>query len=273
MHALDWILFISPLLVVLGLGIYTNRYLRSVADFLSGGRLAGRYLLAVARGEMQAGAVVFVAAFEIINKSGLTLTWWSWINNPFWVIIGISGFVIYRYRETRAMTLAQFFEIRYNKSFRVFTGILAFFAGIANFCIVPAIGAQFFVYFLGLPTDLTILGISVPTFMLLMALFLSINLIITLVGGLITLMITDCLEGIISQIFYLIIIFSLLSIFSWSQISNVLEHRPAGQSLLNPFVTFGMEMAMTRFVALMRLNAVPLPSGTQTATFQVLEPM
>jgi len=53
------------------------------ADFLSGGRLADRYLLAVSKGELQAGAVTFIAAFEVISKSGLTLTWWSWINNPF----------------------------------------------------------------------------------------------------------------------------------------------------------------------------------------------
>ena len=70
MQAIDWILLIVPLLVVLGVGVYTQRYMKSVADFLSGGRVAGRYLLAVARGEMQAGAVVFVAMFEVILKSG-----------------------------------------------------------------------------------------------------------------------------------------------------------------------------------------------------------
>src|ERR1700733_507131 len=148
MHRIGWIIIALPLLLLLWVGWYTRRYMKSVADFLSGGRLAGRYLLAVARGEMQAGAVTFVAAFEVISKSGLTLTWWGWINNPLWVIIGISGFVIYRYRETRAMTLAQFFEIRYSKSFRLFAGALGFLAGIANFGIIPAIGSQFFVYYL-----------------------------------------------------------------------------------------------------------------------------
>ncbi len=241
MQVIDWIFFALPLLIVLGLGIYANQYVKSVADFLSGGRLAGRYLLAVSRGELQAGAVTFVAAFEVISKSGLTLTWWSWINNPLWVIIGISGFVIYRYRETRAMTLAQFFEIRYSKSFRLFAGILGFLAGVANFGIVPAIGAQFFVYYLGLPTSVSVLSLSVPTFVLLMGLFLSITLTMTLMGGIITLMIADCVEGIISQIFYLVIIFALLSMFSWSQIDHVLANRPPGQSMINPFHSMGLK--------------------------------
>jgi SSS family solute:Na+ symporter len=239
-HIIDWICFALPLLIVLGLAAYANQYLKSVADFLSGGRLAGRYLLAVSRGELQAGAVTFIAAFEIISKSGLTLTWWSWVNNPLWVIIPISGFVIYRYRETRAMTLAQFFEIRYSKSFRLFAGVLGFFAGIANFGIIPAIGANFFVYFLGWPSTVSILSYPVPTFALLMALFMAVNLTMTLMGGLVTLIVADCVEGIISQIFYLVIIVCLLSLFNWSQINHVLTGRPAGQSLINPFHSMGL---------------------------------
>jgi len=240
MQLIDWIFFALPLLIVLSLALYANQYVKSVADFLSGGRVAGRYLLAVSRGELQAGAITFVAAFESLSKSGMTLTWWGWINNPFFVIIGISGFVVYRYRETRAMTLAQFFEIRYSKPFRLFTGALGFFAGIANFGIIPAIGAQFFVYFLELPPELHLLSLEIPTFVVLMALFMSITLTMTLAGGLITLMVADCVEGIISQIFYLVVLFALLSMFSWSQIHHILADRPAGQSLLNPFHSLGL---------------------------------
>jgi len=56
MHLIDWILLALPLCIVLSIAIYTQRYMKSVADFMSGGRLAGPYLLAVASGEMQAGA-------------------------------------------------------------------------------------------------------------------------------------------------------------------------------------------------------------------------
>jgi SSS family solute:Na+ symporter len=154
---------------------------------------------------------------------------------PIGLIVAISGFVIYRYRETRAMTLAQFFELRYSKRFRVFTGVLGFVAGIVNFGIIPAVGARCMVYFLGLPATLTVGSLSLPTYIPLMAVFLSITLFLTLSGGLVTVMVTDCVEGILSQIFYLVIIASLLLIFSWAQISEVLGNRPAGESLLNPF--------------------------------------
>lgn len=235
MHPIDWLLLLLPVLIVLGIGVYTRRYMKSVADFMSSGRLAGPYLLAVAKGEQQAGAVVFVAMFEVISRSGFTLTWWGWVGVPIGILVAISGFVIYRYRETRVMTLAQFFELRYSKSFRVFTGMLGFGAGIVNFGIIPAVGSRCMVYFLGLPPVLTVFSHSVPTYIPLMALFLSITLFMTLSGGLITVMVTDCVQGILSQVFFLVIIGALLTMFSWGQISGVLGHRPPGQSLLNPF--------------------------------------
>jgi solute:Na+ symporter, SSS family len=235
MSIIDWFITALPLLIVLAFGVYTHRYVKSVADFMSGGRVAGRYLLAIAGGELQAGAVVFVGAFEVISHAGFTVTWWSWLSIPTAILVSISGFVVYRYRETRVLTLAQFFEVRYSKAFRLFTGILGFGAGILNFGIIPAVGARCVSYFLGCPETISIFAIHVPTYVLFMALFLGTALFVALSGGVVSIMITNCIEGIISQVFYLIIIVALLSMFSWSQISEVLGHRQAGQSFLNPF--------------------------------------
>ncbi len=202
--------------------------MKSVADFLSGGRLAGRYLLAVAKGEQGVGTVVFVAMFERIAKSGFVLTWWEWVSVPIMIVVSISGWVVYRFRETRALTLAQFFEIRYSKRFRIFTGFLGFAAGLANFGVGPIIGARFLAFFLGLPQKVEIFGIHFETYILLMGLLLCISLAITLSGGLISLMITNCIEGMLSQVMFLVIIIALLTMFSWNEISHVLEARPPG---------------------------------------------
>ncbi|MFZ4775122.1 MAG: sodium:solute symporter family protein [Terrimicrobiaceae bacterium] len=241
MPLFDWILLLVPLGIVTGIAIYTKRYLKSVADFMSGGRMAGPYLLAVARGELQAGAVVFVAMFEVISKSGFTLAWWGWVSVPVGLLVATSGFVVYRYRETRAMTLSQFFELRYSKNFRVFTGMLGFVAGIVNFGIIPAVGARCMVYFLGVPSSLHFWGFSVPTYIPLMAFFLMVALFMTLSGGLISVMVTDCIEGIMAQVFYLVIIVALVMMFRWEQISEVLANRAPGHSMLNPFDSSGIK--------------------------------
>lgn len=271
MHTLDLVFLSLPLLLIVVVGLYTRRYLKSVADFLSAGRLAGPYLLAVAGGEMQAGAVVFVAMFEVISKAGFTLSWWQAISFPVGIVVAISGFVIYRFRETRALTLGQFFELRYSKSFRVFTGILAFLAGIANFGIIPAVGARCMVYFLGLPATLAVFSWEIPTYIPLMAAFLSITLLITLSGGFITVMITDCVEGIMTQVAYLAIIVALLLMFSWTEVSDVLLNRPPGQSLVNPFDSQGVKdfnlwfVLMTIFVGVYGTRAWQNASGYNAA--------
>ena len=235
MHLLDWLVIILPLAIILTIGLVAHRYMKSVAHFVSGGRVGGRYLLAVAKGEMQAGAVVFVAMWEVFAQSGFIPSWWGWITGPVGLIIGIFGFVIYRFRETRAMTLAQFFEMRYSRNFRSFAGILGFVAGAINFGIIPAVGARFMVYFLGLPPEIVVGAWTLPTYIPLMGIFLTICLTMTISGGLITLMITNCIEGIFSQIMYLVIIIGVLCVVSWPEMSSVLGSRPAGYSMVNPF--------------------------------------
>ena len=235
MALLDWIAVGVSLALVLAIAACTGRYLKSVADYMAGGRCAGRYMLCVARGEMGSGAVVFVAMFEIFSKAGVTFLWWNWISMLALLLVAITGFVVYRYRETRALTLAQFFEMRYSRTFRIFSGILGFLAGIMNFGIIPAVGSRFFVYFLGLPPSIYIGGLEIPTFVLLMAVLLAITVYLTLSGGQISVMITDCASGLMDQWLFLVVIIGLLCMFSWSQISSTLLAAPPGQSMLNPF--------------------------------------
>ncbi len=235
MHPLDWLVIILPLIIILTVGILTHRHMKSVAHFVSGGRVGGRYLLAVAKGEMQAGAVVFVAGWEIFSRAGFVPSWWGWITGPVGLILAIFGFVIYRFRETRAMTLAQFFEMRYSRNFRLFTGILGFVAGAINFGIIPAVGARFIVYYLQFPPEMYIGSWIIPTYIPLMGIFLAISLTLTISGGLITLMVTDCLEGIFSQLAYIFIIAGVLLMISWGEMSSVIGFRPPNESMVNPF--------------------------------------
>jgi SSS family solute:Na+ symporter len=93
-----------------------------------------------------------------------------------------------------------------------------------------------------------------------MALLLAINLCVTLSGGLITIIMTNCAEGIITQILNLVLIFGLLSMFTWSQINATLSARPAGESFLNPFDSFHLQHFNIWFVLMGIISAV---YGTQ----------
>ena len=215
LHWIDYAVVLIPFTVVLLISWHTRRYMRSVADFMSASRCGGRYLLATAVGEAGMGAISAVAVFEYTYKAGFAMSWWQMISFPVGLLITLTGFAIYRYRETRAMTLAQFFEIRYSRNFRVFAGIMALVSGVLNYGIFPAVGARFFVNYCGLPQSLPLLGTSVPTFAVLMFVFLGFALFLTLMGGQLTIMVSDTLQGLIAGVFYLVVIAALLYLFSW----------------------------------------------------------
>ena len=72
------------------------------------------------------GVISLVYWFEIYYEAGFTAYWWSSLTEPALIVIALSGWIVYRFRQTRAMTLAQFFEMRYSRNFRVFAGLVAF---------------------------------------------------------------------------------------------------------------------------------------------------
>ena len=179
--------------------------------------------------------ISMVAMFELFYEAGFTIGWWQMMTIPLGLFIALTGYVYYRYRETRAMTLAQFFEIRYSRNFRLFSGFLGFMSGLINYGIFPAVSARFFVYFCGLPQEIQISGCAIPTFAIIMVIYLTLALTMTLTGGQLTVMITDCVEGLLALVMFIVIIVALLIIFDWSQIQEAMSHAPAGKSMLNPF--------------------------------------
>ena len=145
--ALDWWI-VGVVYAAMAGGVWLLRpFMRGVTDFLAAGRTAGRYMLSVSQGVAALGAISVVGFLEQNYVAGFSLTWWGLSTAIVVLLISVTGFVVYRFRETRCLTLAEFFERRYSRSFRIFMGLLAFLSGIINFGIFPAVGARFFIQF------------------------------------------------------------------------------------------------------------------------------
>ncbi|MBE6362387.1 MAG: sodium:panthothenate symporter [Lentisphaerae bacterium] len=233
---LDWMIILIPVAFVLFMGWYSRRYVVQVSDFLSAGRLCGRYLISVADIANGLSIIGLVAYVEVHYRTGFALTFWQNLTMPLGVVLSLTGFVTYRFRETKAMSFGQYIEMRYSRKLRIFASALRSTSEVLANMIMPAVAGRFFIYYFGLPQYFTICGIEFPTFNALIILCLTMAIGIICMGGTLALVITDSIQGMFCYPIMAIFVGFMLYKFSWNdQIVPVLTDRVANQSFLDPY--------------------------------------
>ncbi|MBO4631995.1 MAG: sodium:panthothenate symporter, partial [Lentisphaeria bacterium] len=232
----NWLIVIVPFVGVLYMAFHSRKYIRGVPDFLAGGRICGRYLLSV--GSMEAGLSVLALAsyVEVHYRTGFSTGFWGAVVAPIGLVLSLTGFCTYRLRETKAMSMGQFLEMRYSRSFRLFCAFLRTSVEMMTNIIVPAISARFFIYLLGIPHQIEIFGFKVQTFALVIFVVLSLAVTILLAGGALALLITDTIQGLLTYpIIFVFTMFILMNFSWWDEIVPVMADRVPGESFINPY--------------------------------------
>ena len=232
----DWLILILPVCFVMYMGFYTRRYVRGVSDFLSAGRLCGRYVISMGDVANSLSIIGLVGYIEMRYKTGFSVGFWSSVLAPLWIVLGLTGYIAYRFRETRAMSLGQFLEMRYSRRFRIVAAGLRSLAEMLANMIMPAIAARFFIQMLDLPQTYHVLGLELSTYVSLMILFLTLAISLICFGGTLALVITDTIQGMI--LYPAIACFVVFLFWKFSvggEIMPVMADRVAGESFINPY--------------------------------------
>ena len=219
------------------------------------GRNVGRYLGLESDSMAGLGAVTILALWQMVYNSGFVGIMWYLLMPTAAAFVALTGFAIYRFRQTRAMTLGQFVEMRYSKKTRILFGFAAFTAGVINMGVFPAAGAHFFVNYCGLPdriitTDPIPLfaGMSIPGLEIslmattLMLILVGAAVIICFNGGQVTLVVTNFVQALFVNVMLITIMFAIYKMFTWEQFSEAYlsavdsaTGKPMAETLLHPF--------------------------------------
>ncbi|TDI38769.1 MAG: hypothetical protein E2P02_20100 [Acidobacteria bacterium] len=240
LQPIDWAILAALFALPLAAAWLSRKYIKGVADFLVAGRSVGRYL-GLGSDSMQAmGAVTILAYWQMNYKAGFAGQWWYLLTPMAGILVALTGWGIYRFRETRAMTLGQLVGMRYGERARIFFGAIAYLAGVVNMGIFPAVGAGFFVYYCGLPEVLPLGSVELPTTLLVMLIFVGAAVLLCLWGGQVALMVTDFLQSLFVNAMLVGIAVVVFRMFTWEQFADAYQSAPNGEALLNPFHAEGV---------------------------------
>lgn len=237
MRIVDWVIVIVPVVFIIIMAFYARRFARGVVDFLAAGRVAGRYVISV--GDLSAGlsVITLVAGCEQNYQTGYAIAFWNNVLVPVGVVLALTGYCTYRWRETRCLSKGQFIELRYgSKFFRIVTAVVSTVSEMITNAIGPAIATNFFIYYLGLPHEIMICGINLPCYIIIVVMCLTLALLIIWPAGRISLLITDCFQGLLSYPIFVMIVGFIILKFSWDiDISPILWDRAPEQSFIDPY--------------------------------------
>lgn len=193
--AVDWVIVALYLAVALAIGIFANRYIHSVKAYLIGGAASGTSLNTATFIGTGLGLVTLMYAAIEGFTHGFAYMVLPIINFLIMgVLLGTTGLVISKLRALRLMTIPEFFERRYGRDVRVLAGILCAVAGIVNMGLFPKMGATFITWSTGLGA-----GVEDPTLVvnLITSALIVLVLIYTVLGGMVSVIITDYMQFIV----------------------------------------------------------------------------
>ena len=233
----DWLRVVCPIAGVVYRAVYSRKYVRSAVDFLAAGRVAGRYVISV--GDLASGlsVITLVALAEQYYQTGFGVAFWNNILFPVYVVMALTGFCTYRWRQTRCLSKGQFIEMRYgSKTFRIVTAAISNLSEMIANAIGPAIATKFFIYYLGIPHRIMIGGISLPCYGIIVVLCLCLAMLLIWPGGRVSLLVTDSVQALMTYPIFVIFTGYILLKFGWNvDIMPILADRVPEQSFLDPY--------------------------------------
>lgn len=206
---LDWVIVIAYLAGSLTVGLLGKRFLGDVSHFLVAGRELGLYVGIATLAATEIGTITFMYNAELGYRFGFAAFAAALISGLVMIFVGRTGFIISRFRQLKLMTVPEYFEVRYSRGLRLVTGILVALGGILNMGVFLKIEGEF----------LTIVsGIPVRYLVAVMTGILMLELLYTVAGGMVSVVITDFFQYALLSIATILVTIYSVHFVGWGNI-------------------------------------------------------
>ena len=184
--SIDWVIVAVYLGGSILIGLWANRYVGGLSDYLVAGRtLRIRLALATMTGT-ELGLVTVMYVAELGYTKQFASLYLAVIEVLGLAVIGLTGLVVYRLRQEAVLTVPEYYERRYTQSVRVAGAVMMVLAGVLNMGVFLKAGSLFLVGVTGLEDPMALKLIM--TGLLLLVLFY------TVLGGMVSVVITDLVQ-------------------------------------------------------------------------------
>ncbi len=206
-------------------GLMVRRYVKNVDDYLVAGRKVDVYLGIASLAATEFGIVTCMANAELGYKYGFAGTSPGVALFAAMLIVGWTGFCIKPLRDKGVITIPEFFESRFGKEVRWASGLVIVLGGLLNMGVFLRMGGDFLTIVFGLPDGY--LEIMMTAILLIVALY-------TILGGMLSVLVTDYLQFIVLSLGLLLTCMLILWQIGWEPIiANLSEAQ--GERAFNPF--------------------------------------
>lgn len=225
-------------------GIMVRRYVGKVEHFLVAGREVDVFLGIASLAATEFGVVTCMYAAENGYKYGFAGATPGLLMAIAMLFVGLTGFCINPLRRAGVMTIPEMFEKRFGPRVRWAAGVVIVLGGLLNMGVFLRITGEFLVLVGGF--DLANLERNV---LVMMTVLLLLGTIYTVVGGLLSVLVTDFLQFLVMSTGLLAVTILILVKVGWVPLAATVadRHGPGG---FNPFLCQGMGWQYVLFTAL-----------------------
>src|SRR5678815_1215656 len=211
LHAVDIVIVVVYLVGCMVAGIWMRRYISHVDDFTVAGREVDVYLGIASLAATEMGLVTIMYTAQLGFEKGFAGATIGVIWAVCLYLVGATGFVIGPLRKAGVITIPELFQNRFGKKVRFTAGIFVAVGGILNMGIYLRLGGEFLVYITGMPAHFL---------QWVMTALLGLVLVYTVLGGMLSVLVTDFLQFIVMGLGLVITSILVVMQIGWTDLVN-----------------------------------------------------